>query len=124
MGPDPIRLHAQRPYRINPAKRIEKTVDPMAALLARGLGHKAGRRNGPPGKRRSHDGFVSISADGHTWLFTFDYSTRSLCALFDVLNAYERDPESGFSRWHSDQILRALAHQLLERAESRRTAAI
>ncbi|WP_010584431.1 hypothetical protein [Schlesneria paludicola] len=69
-------------------------------------------------------GFISLKADGHTWLFAFDPSPRSLMALFDVLIEYERDPESGFTSWHATQVLRGLAHHLCANAASRRTAGI
>lgn len=66
---------------------------------------------------------IAVASNGHTWLFTFDHSPRSFSAFFDVLIAYERDPESGFEQCHSNHVLRELAHQLHANA-SRRIAGI
>lgn len=65
--------------------------------------------------------FIQIVDNGQVWLFVFDHSPRSLLAFFDVLIAYERDPESGFKRCHANLALDALSRQLLATVASRRT---
>jgi hypothetical protein len=64
---------------------------------------------------------LGITANGEAWLFIVENDPRSLVALIEVLIAYERDPESDFNRCHSNLILDALSHQLLESVASRRT---
>ena len=63
---------------------------------------------------------IAIIESGHRWIFLIDDSPRSLHAIFDVLNAYERDPDSGFTSWHANKVLRVLASLLFAEYASRK----
>lgn len=64
---------------------------------------------------------IGITANGESWLFIVENDPRSLVTLIEVLIAYERDPESDFTRCHSNLVLDALSLQLCESVASRRT---
>ena len=64
---------------------------------------------------------IGITANGQSWLFILENDPRSLVSLIEVLIVYERDPESDFTRCHSNLILDALSLRLCESVASRRT---